>query len=53
MICRTRKITGSNMAKRRCATAAEWAAEEERAQESLRKFQGQPITGVQEGVGAR
>jgi len=53
LICRTRKITGSNMAKQRCATAAEWAAEEERAQESLRKIQGQPITGVQEGVGAR
>jgi hypothetical protein len=53
IICRTRKITGSNMAKRTCATVAEWAAAEEQAQESLRKIQGQPITGVQEGVGAR
>ena len=41
------------MAKQTCATAAEWAAAEERAQEALRKIQGQPITGVQEGVGAR
>jgi hypothetical protein len=50
LICRTQKITGSNFSKRTCATAAQWAAAEEHAQESLKKIQAQPITGVQEGI---